>query len=71
VLHWAKNRLFHRKFEIFPLWQGVFFGRKGVESVMNIGKHFTAQNGVEQREQEIGNGEGAGNYSVHVGLGGD
>ncbi len=55
----------------FPLGQGVFFGRKGVESVMNIGKHFTAQNGVEQREQESGNGEGAGSYSVHVGLGGE
>jgi hypothetical protein len=36
---------------------------------MNIGKHFTAQNGVEQREQESGNGEGAGSYSVHVGFG--
>jgi hypothetical protein len=32
--------------------------RRGVESVMNIGEHFTAQNGAKQREQESGNGGG-------------
>ncbi len=42
--------------------------RRGVKSVMKIGKHFSAQNGAEKREKESGKGEGAGSYSAHVSL---